>query len=196
MKNTEDLKEFCRELMRYVGSGYHFGKIVYIPSSKGVKINELQKKVSDYFKTNLTRGKRQWNKLNNRANFAAVSFKYLIVILKTSGTEAITKPNEFREIKTLDIVLSDFLGLKIFKDERNTFTFRLSKDTYQKFKGDYQQAFKEGSGKKFHTLQKMWSNLPSYVGIGKQRKELNNYLRELSKIYKRTWDIKFWNYGR
>lgn len=190
MKTCFRIHEFCKEVIRYVGSGYSCIKFVEVPKDKEHKLREIKAKIEATYSTNLSRGKRQWNRLQKRANFAAVSYKNFICILKTSGSENLTK-NDFVNGVGYEFRLSKFLSLVLFKDERNTLTFKLGRDTFHWFKGAYQLAFKEGNGRKFHTLQKMWSGLPPFKGIGQQRKLLNQYLQELSGTYKKKWDIRF-----
>lgn len=190
MKTCFRINEFCKEVIRYVGSGYSCIKFVEVPQNKEHKLNGIKAKIETTYETNLTRGKRQWNRIKGRANFAAVSYKNIICIFKTPGSENLTK-KDFINALGLEMKFSSFLTLVLIKDERNKLTFKLGRDTFRWFKGEYQLSFKNGNGKNFHTLQKMWKGLPAFKGIGQQRKLLNIYLKELSKTYKKKWDIKF-----
>ncbi len=196
MKTCNSLTEFCRELLRYVGRGYKFSKVVKVKEEKFKNVDVLstiKSKIENHYGTNLTRGKRQWNRLKDRANFGAVSYRNLIVIVKTSGTisQSGINENEFRPIAKNELVLSEYIGLILFQVERQKWTYRLTRETYHRIKGEYQLAFKNFSGKNFHTLQKMWRGLPNYMGIGKQRKELNKSIIAWQKTYKVKWYIRF-----
>lgn len=195
MKTCNSLTEFCRELLRYVGSGYKFSKVVRVPAEKfknPLILSQIKSKIENHYDTKLTRGKRQWNRLKDIANFGAVSYRNLIVIIKTSGTNKNTiNEKEFNLISKNELVISEWIGIILFQDERKKWTYRLTRETYQKMKGDYHLAFKNSNGKSFHTLQKMWRGFPNYQGIGKQRRELNKSIIEWQKKYKVRWDIRF-----
>lgn len=190
MKECKKISEFCREVMRYAGSGYTLAKCVKIPKKKEHSMSEIKAKIRQNYGTDLSRGKRQWNKLKEIANFGAVKYQNFICILKTSGTSEINE-KEFVNIVGLPLDVTPSLTLLLIRDGRKKLTFRLGKDTYYKFKGDYQKVFEEGDGRKFHTLQKKWSGFPHYNGIGLQRRSLNEFLNELKRIYKRQWNIMF-----
>ena len=191
MKTCIKLNEFCKSILYYVAHGYKYAKIVYVPSHKSKDKEAILKKVEAFYNTGLTRGKRQAKKLRNEANFEAVTFFNVIVILKTSGEESITKPNEFQAFRDLKLLISEHLCLVLFKDEREKWTYRLGRETFLAFRADYEDAFIHGNGKKFHALQSKWRGLPKYEGIGKQRIVLNGFLKEWQKKFKRKWDIRF-----
>ncbi|GIT98521.1 hypothetical protein [Sulfurovum sp. TSL1] len=192
MKRAETLKEFTGLLLAYVGTGYNYYKITHIPSKKSHKTAQILKKVSEHYQTNLSQGKRQYRRKKNISNYALVNYKDIIVVLHTEGKN-IDRPMEFKKIGKRGIALdiSRFLTLILFKDEREKWTFRLGKDTFLFFKGELEVAFKNSNGKKFHTLKSMFNNLPHYMGIGKQKRELNKYIRELQKVSrsKKLWGL-------
>ena len=183
MKRAETLKEFTGLLLAYVGTGYNYYKISHIPSQKAHKTAQILKKVSEYYQTDLSQGKRQYRRKQGIANYALVSFKDIIVVLHTEGGN-IDRQKEFKRItqKGITLEFSKFLTLILFKDERNKWTYRLGKDTFQFFKGELEVAFKNSNGKKFHTLKSMFNHLPYYIGIGKQKRELNKHIKELQKV--------------
>jgi len=194
MKKCEKLDEFCKNVLYYVGHGYKYAKIVNVKPSKIEKIRGIDPildKIQKFYNTGLSRGKRQGLKLKEVANFEAVSYKNLIVILKTSGDDTITKQGEFKEFKKLEFIFSEYLCLILFKDNRDKWTYRLGKETFLTFKSDYQNAFVKGDGKVFHNLQRKWRGFPKYVGIGQQRLLINEFLKNCKKTYKKNWDIRF-----
>jgi hypothetical protein len=187
MREPLKLKEFCIDVLRYVGTGYKYYKIVIIPQEKMNYKNGILTKIANNYGTKLTQGQRQHRRIKGLANYGAVAFGSMVIILHTDGKN-IDKDKEFKEIgKELNIFISNSLTLVLFKDERDKWTFRLSKETYNAFKGNYQLAFKDGNGKKFHYLETMWRGLPRYRGINQQRKSLNIFLKELKKKYKTKW---------
>lgn len=190
MRQPNNLKEYCKDIIRYVGSGYNAFKIVRIDENKAHRTNEILLKVSEHYKTNLSRGMRHKGRLKNIANYGAIYFKNTIIILRTAG-EHTDKENEFIPIgKKMEIILSEWVGLILHKDEREIWTFRLSAETFSRFRGDYFLAYKNKDGRKFHTLEKMWAGFPFYHGIGKQRIVLFEYFREWKKTYKCDWNTK------
>lgn len=191
MREQEKLRDFCSDVIRYVGAGYTHFKIVKIPNDKLHRKNEILLKVSNHYETNLTRGMRHKRRAKNIANYAGVFFKDTIIIFRTVGdVQGKEKEGEFKEVgRGLEIIFSEFLGLILHKDERDIWTWRLSRDTYKFFRGEFEIIFKNKNGKRFHILNNMWGGLPRYKGIGKQKKELNKLFQEWSKKYKVNWKL-------
>lgn len=192
MKRAETLKEFTHLLIAYVGTGYSYYKITHIPNKKAYKTSKILQKVSDYYQTDLSQGKRQYKRKKGLANYTAINYRDMVIVLHTSG-ENNDNPNEFKQLtkKGIELELSKFLTLILFKDERDKWTFRLGKGSFQFFVGEIEIAFNNSNGKKFHTLKKMFNNLPIYMGIGKQKREINKRIRELQKnsISKKLWGL-------
>lgn len=118
-------------------------------------------------------------------------FMNTIVIFKTEGEEKISKRGEFVPFEKVDIVLSPYMGVVIYRINEKKLSLKITKDTYFQFKGEYELAFKNNKGARFKTLQKLWRNLPHYVGIGEQRKNLHVFLRDLKKKYSRNWVLDY-----
>ena len=122
----------------------------------------------------------------------AISYKDMIIVLHTTG-ENIDKQGEFKTLtsKGIELVFSKFLTLILFKDERDKWTYRLGKSSYLFFMGELEVAFNSGNGKKFHTLKAMFNHLPYYMGIGKQKREINKRIKELQKVSrsKKLWGL-------
>ncbi len=192
MKQAENLKEFTYILMGYVGTGYSYYKITHISNKKRHKTPQIHKKVSEYYKTNLSQGQRQYKRKKGKANYMAISYKDMIIVLHTTG-ENIDKQGEFKILtsKGIELEFSKFLTLILFKDERDKWTYRLGKSSYQFFVGELEVAFNSGNGKKFHSLKAMFNHLPHYMGIGKQKREINKRIRELQKVSrsKKLWGL-------
>ncbi len=190
MTKAKTLKELCQIVLRYVGNGYVYYKITHIPSKKAHRIAQILDKVSKTYKTNLTQGKRQYRRKKNIANYQAIFFRGMIFIFRTSGTNE-DNLNEFKKItrKGLELVVSKHLKLILFKDERDKWTYRLSKENYAFFSEEIRKSFEKGNGTKYHSLKKMFNNLPNYMGIGKQKKELNKLIKNHQSQYHKSWGL-------
>ena len=188
MKQAKTLKEFTKEVIKYLGSGYKYAKIAYIPSKKRHISHEIAKKVSNHYQTALSRGKRQYRRKKQIANYGAVMFQdRVIVILRTAGKHN-DESGEFREVHKLEVQLSEWIGLIFFKSELNRWTVRVSRETYRRIKLDLQLAIKNGNGRNYHKLLAMWRGLPWWKGIGRQSSELHRFIKEELKKYKRNWE--------
>lgn len=192
MKRAESLKEFTHLLIAYVGTGYSYYKITHIPNKKTHKTSKILQKVSEYYQTSLSQGKRQYKRKRGLANYAAINYRDMVVILHTNGEDK-DKPNEFKQLtqKGIELEFSKFLTLILFKDERDKWTYRLGKDSFQFFIGEVEIAFSNSNGKKFHTLKTMFNHLPPYMGIGKQKRELNKHIKKFQKSSesKKIWGL-------
>lgn len=187
MKIAKNLKEFTKEVIKYLGSGYKYAKVAYIPPKKRFRTKEIIEKVSNHYQTNLSRGKRQHRRRKQLANYGAVMFQdRLIVILRTAG-EHNDEAREFREVNKLEVQLSEWVGLIFFKNEFNRWTVRVSRETFRRVKADLQLAVKNGNGRAYYKLLDMWRGLPWWKGIGRQSSELHRYTKELLKKYNRGW---------
>lgn len=187
MKIAKNLREFTKEVIKYLGSGYKYAKVAYIPPKKRFRTKEIIEKVSNHYQTDLSRGKRQHRRRKQLANYGAVMFQdRLIVILRTAG-EHNDEEGEFREVSKLEVQLSEWLGLIFFKNETGRWTCRVSRDTYRRIKADLQLAAKNGNGRTYYKLLDMWRGLPWWKGIGRQSSELHRHTKELLKKYNRRW---------
>lgn len=188
---TTSLKLFCRELVRYVGTGYKFLKIVKIPTVKEKNKSDILEKVRAFYATDLTRGKRQARRLRGEANFGAIQFLNIIVILKTEGKETISKLGEFHSFEKLEINITEDCGIFLYRTNDKKISIKITRDMYVNFKSNYELSFKNNDGRKFHNLQKKWNGLPHYRGIGEQRSQLLLFLKELKKKYSKKWDLDY-----
>ena len=189
MQQTKTLQEFTREAIKYLGNGYKYAKVVQIPNKKRHRSHEIQKKVSEYYKTDLTRGKRQHRRRKNLANYGGAMFQDRVIILFRTEGEHNDGDKEFVEVSKLEVELSEWIGLVFFKNEFNRWTVRLSRDTYRRIKSDFQLAIKNGNGRNYHKLLAMWRGLPHWKGIGRQSSELHKYIKERLKKYNRDWEF-------
>ncbi len=189
MKRAETLKQFTYLLIAYVGTGYCYYKITYIPNKKAHKSPQILQKVSQHYQTNLSQGQRQYKRKRGLANYAAVNYRDMIIVLHTNG-EDIDNPNEFKQLtkKGIELVFSKYLTLVLAKDERDKWTYRLGKETFQFFIGEIKIALNNSNGKRFHTLKSMFNNLPPYMGIGKQKREINKKIKGF-QTFKIKWKL-------
>ena len=192
MKRAESLKEFTHLLIAYVGTGYCYYKITHIPNKKAHKSPQIIQKVSEFYQTDLSQGKRQYKRKKGLANYAAVNYKDMIVILHTKG-EHQDKDYEFKQLtkKGIELKFSKFLTLILFKDERDKWTYRLGKDTFQFFMGEIEIALNNSNKKRLNTLKSMFNHLPYYLGIGKQKRDLNKKIKEVQKAnqFQTSWGL-------
>ena len=190
MKRAETLKEFTHLLLSYVGTGYGYYKISHIPDKKSHRTVQILKKVSEYYQTQLSQGKRQYRRKRGIANYALVSYKNIIVVLHTEG-KSIDEERDFKRIgkKGISLEISKFLTLILFKDERDKWTYRLGKETFLFFKGELEVAYEHSNGRKFHTLKAMFNHLPPYMGIWRQKIALNQHIKKLQKAKRSN---KYW----
>lgn len=191
MKRAENLKQFCNYVIRYVGAGYKYYKIASIPSKKAHRKHEISLKVENYYQTNLTHGKRQYKRKCGKANYVAVMYLNFVVVLHTEG-ENIDQVGEFREIdpnKGLTLAISEHTELILFKDNRDTWTYRLSNEFYKSFRGRVETAIKNRKGREYHNIRGLWRGLPIYKGIGQQKRLLNQEIKALFKKHKVRWDL-------
>ncbi len=192
MTRVKTLKELCQSVLRYVGNGYVYYKITHIPLNKAHKTAQILNKVSKTYETTLSQGKRQYKRKQKKANYQSISFRGMIIIFRTSG-EHKDNQNEFKKIDSrgLFLTVSEYLELILFKDERDKWTYRLSKENYTFFSQELKKSYEKKDGIKYHHLKRMFNHLPPYKGIGKQKKELNNLIRELQNTYKtrRYWGL-------
>ena len=83
MYRVQSLKELCQSVLRYVGNGYVYYKTALVPLEKAHKTQQILKKVSEAYETDLSQGKRQYNRKRGIANYQVVSFRGIIIILRT-----------------------------------------------------------------------------------------------------------------
>jgi len=194
MKRAKTLKQFTQEVIKYLGSGYKYAKVVSIPPKKRHRSHEIAKKVSRYYQADLSRGKRQHRRRKDLANYGAVMFQdRIIIILRTSG-EHNDNDGEFREVSKLEVELSEWIGLVFFRNEFDRWTVRVSRETYRRIKLDLQLAIKNGNGRTYHKLLDMWRALPWWKGIGRQSVELHRFIKDELKKHKRSWKPLYANY--
>jgi len=186
MKQVTTLEDFVKNVIKYLGSGYKYYKVVKIPRKKRTKTAQICEKIEKYYSTSISRGKRQYRRKKGLANYGAVNFRDTIVILRTSG-EHTDKEKEFKTFKNLTVEISEHLGLIFFKNEFDRFTVRLDRLTFRRFREDFYIAIKNNQKRNYDKLKSMWLNLPRFKGIGTQGKELNKQIKKQLKTFKRNW---------
>lgn len=190
MKRYETLTELCQTLPKYLGNGYDFYRITRIPQKKAKKTAQIIKKLSNTYKTDLTQGKRQYRRKKGLANYALISYRDIIIVLKTAGKDEVE--NDFNRFKTsLKLEISKYLTLILYRDEREVLTYRIERLTFNRMRAEFERCFKSKNGKKFHTLVKMFDNLPKYLGIGHQKKQLISDFKKWQKEHKTNWQLTF-----
>ncbi len=193
MKRYETLTELCQALPKYLGNGYNSYRITRIPSKKAPKTAQIIKRLSDTYKTDLTQGKRQYRRKLGKANYALISYRDIVIVLKTSGTEETENEiNDFSRFSgSLKLDISKYLTLILYRDEREVLTYRIERETFNRMRAEFERSFKSKNGKKFHTLVKMFDNLPYYKGIGHQKKQLIADFKDWQKEHKTKWKLIF-----
>ena len=187
MKRVTTLNDFVQNIIKYLGSGYKYYKVVKIPRKKQHKIAEICTKIQNSYETNLSRGKRQYKRKLNKANYGAVNYRDIIIILRTAG-EHNDKENEFKQfVKNLTVEISEHLTLVFFRNEHKRITVKLDKQTYKRFREDFYIAIKNNNGRNYNKLKAMWRNLPRFKGIGVQGSQLHKYIATKLQEFERNW---------
>ena len=187
MKRVTTLEDFVKNVIKYLGSGYKYYKVVRIPPKKQHKIAEISTKIQNQYQTNLSRGKRQYKRKLNKANYGAINYRDIIIILRTSG-EHNDKENEFKQFKkNITVEISEHLTIVFFKNEHKRITVKLDKITYRRFREDFYIAIKNNNGRNYNKLKQMWRNLPRFKGIGVQGSNLHKYIATKLQEFERNW---------
>lgn len=197
MKKCKTLKEFIRNCILVISSGYTNYKIVQIPEKKIYRKGEIFRKIECNYQTNLTRSQRYYAKSKGFANFKAIQYKETIFICYTKGT---IKPNidkgegwlDFNIKRRLRLNISLYMAINIYKDEREKITAKVDTLIFRDTKAEIKECFKTKNGFRYHNILKKWHNLPRYRGIQLQKKELVFYINKLKKDSKSiTWKVPF-----
>jgi len=196
MKKEETLKGFLRQLIAHIGSGYTNILIVHIPKKKEYKRDRVLTKIRLNYKTVTTRSQRYYAKKKGFANFQAISYMNMVVILHTKGLikDEIDVSNGFmcfEKKSSLKLNISDYLKLVIFRDERNKITVRLDKEIFRDFKSEFDLAYKKKSGFLYNKLLSRLSHLPPYRGLQLQKILILKYLKQKNKENGVKWDIPY-----
>lgn len=194
MKTANNLKEFIRLIIAYVGCGYTNYKIVDIPPKKANKKDIIIEKLAAIYGTNLTRSQRAYAKSKGKANFNGVAFNNILFICFTNGSISndIDLGNgftRFEEKNSLSVKLSDYTTINIFTDERKKLTAKMDKETFRDLKNQLRECFKKKNGYQFHKILKKVSGFPNYRGFQLQKRELVFYCNEQKKANGVSWVI-------
>lgn len=197
MKKCKTLKEFIRNSILCISSGYTKYKIVEIPKKKIHKKEKILAKIEREYRTDLTRSQRLYAKSKGFANIKAIQFKEVVLICYTSGEirQEIDLGKgwvDFNEKSLLRANISDYLSIDIFKDERKKITAKISNDIFKATKLEIKECFKTRNGFRFHNIFKKIHGLPNYRGFQLQKKDLVFYCNELKKNNKKiNWTIPY-----
>ena len=193
MKRYETLSELCQALPKFIGNGYEYIRLTRIPSKKAPKTAQIIKRLSNTYQTELTQGKRQYRRKLGKANYALISYRDIVIILKTPGTdETEAEENEFIAFNnSVKLEVSKYLALILYRDERGVLTYRIDRENFNEMRAEFERAFKSKNGRKFHSLVKRFDNLPYYKGIGQQKKQLLQDFKDWQKEHKTKWKLIF-----
>ena len=194
MIKADNLKTFIGGVISYLGHGYTSYKVLYVPEKKLHKLNTIHNKIDKAYKAYMTRSQRAYAKKKGFANFGAVSYRNIVVILHTKGkiSNEIDLGNgweAFSKKKPVKIDISSYLDIVIFIDERGKITARLGKETLQDYKNELKEAFKTKNGYRFHKTIKRFQGLPLYRGILKQKKDTLQWVHTQQKNFGTKWYI-------
>lgn len=191
MKKVENIKDFCRNILSYVGAGYSDYKINVIPEKKAadaLKVSRIQKKIIEKYDTDLTKDQRYYKKSKGYANYGSIYFKNKIYLFRTSGERVETE--NFQEVPDqLTLEISEYLTLILFRDERGKFTFKMSKGTFRKIKEKIRIALIKKDGRSFHFEINKLRGLPTYRGIELQKNQLKKWIKKEQKKYKTNFNV-------
>jgi len=187
MKRVNNLEDFIKNAIKYLGSGYKYYKIVQIPAKKQHKTAQICEKIKNQYQTSLSRGKRQYKRKLNKVNYGAINYRDIIIIFRTAGEHNDDK-NEFKEFKkNITVEISEHLTLVFFRNEHKRITVKLDKITFRRFREDFYLAIKNNNGYNYNKLKTMWRNLPRYKGIGSQGSQLHKYISTKLQEFNRNW---------
>ncbi len=187
MKRVTTLEDFVKNIIKYLGSGYKYYKVVRIPAHKQHKIAEICTKIQNKYNTSLSRGKKQYRRKKDLCNYGAVNYRDIIILLRTEGNNN-DKENEFKQFKkNITVEISEHLTIVFFRNEHKRITVKLDKQTYRRFREDFYIAIKNNNGRNYNKLKAMWRNLPRFKGIGVQGSNLHKYISEKLKTFERNW---------
>ena len=182
MIKSDNLKTCIGSIISYLGHGYTSYKIVSIPEKKINKKAQILKKIEKNYQTKKTRSQRAYAKKKNRANFGAVNYNNLVIILHTKGE---ISPEidygkgwyQFNEKSKIELNLSDYTSIIIFRDERKKITARLSKIVLEDVKNRINAALRKRDKKALYAVLNTFRGYPLFRGIVMQKKALKEWLR-------------------
>ena len=183
MIKSDNLKTFLGGTISYLGHGYTSYKIVSIPEKKINKKAQILKKIEKNYQTKKTRSQRAYAKKKGKANFGAVCYNNTIIILHTNGEidEKIDYGKgwyQFKEKTKIELNLSDYTSIIIFRDERKKITARLSKIVLEDVKNRINEALKKKDKKALYAVLNAFKGYPLFRGIVMQKKSLKSWLRD------------------
>jgi predicted site-specific integrase-resolvase len=195
MLRTKNLKEFCNMTINLLNFGYKDILVVKIPISKYKNENKRQaiySKVSRNYQSFNTKNQVYYNKKNGYANFKVIVYLNIIIIMKSKGLikDEIDIGNGFIPFcnkEPLEVIISDYLGVIFFVDERKKVNVRLNKTTTQSFKINITHAIVKNEGREFHNIINKFKGLPLFRGIINQKRELRKYVVAQMKSHNRKW---------
>jgi len=191
MKNIDNIKAFCQQIIRYVGNGYKYIQISNIPQNKIHKISKIEEKITKKYNTNLTTWQRQYKRRKGIANFVALRYKTTIIILKTEGNTNIQ--DKFEDVFNKKNVISfNYLKIRLIKDERNKLTYVLERNLLKDIKAKIKLAIKNKRGNDFHKeLNKLYNlhKTLNYRGINKQISDILKMIKTEQKIHGTNFNL-------
>jgi hypothetical protein len=189
MLEFKELSPFFKALINYIGNGYTYYQVSYIPQKKAHKKAHILAKLSKKYNTQLTKWQRQYRKRKGLANYQVFNLKSVVVVLKTPGEDE-TGEN-WQKFPILPVNFG-VLELEIIKDERDKITVKISKNLLKEIKANIREAFKKRDGRKFHYEMKKLYNLHKslkYRGIMLQISDILREIQELKKKHTIKWEV-------
>lgn len=183
MLSFTELQPFFRAVLRYVGNGYTQCQLSYIPDKKKHKLPNIDTKLKNIYKSNLSQGKRQYRRKKGLCNYAVLRYRdFFYLILKSPGKDELNE--KWKTIYKLPLKLGNTLELQIIKDERNKNTIKISKQLLKEIKSKIALYIEKKQGNKLHTELNKLYNLHKalrYRGISIQ---ISTILKEIKKLQK------------
>lgn len=179
----EDLQPFFRSILRYIGNGYTQCQLSYIPPKKKHKLLNIDTKLKNIYKSNLSQGKRQYRRKKGLCNYTVLRYRDLFyLILKSPGKDELQE--KWQSIYKLPLKVGTILTLEVIKDERNKNTIKIEKELLKEIKANIAISIEKRQGNKLHTELNKLYNLHKtlrYRGISIQ---ISNILKEIKKLQK------------
>jgi len=183
---TDNIKDFCRTFLRYIGNGYTKMQISYIPEKKRYKANIISNKLKNKYETDLSSGKRQYRKKKGKCNYIGIQYQdKFFVILKTNGEDDSRNKEKWINVYRKPIKLGNFLEIELIKDERGLNTFKLRKEVLKNIKTNIFLAIEKRNGTSFHKEIRKIYNLHRVLKYRGFYMQLSHILKEIKEEQKK-----------
>lgn len=183
-----------QQLVHLVGRGYYNYCVGYIPSDKGHKMFDIDKKIMDKYNINISKDQRYRRKKKKLANFYYLRWQHWFFILRSDGAVDFNVDDKFydirvkqKEVNRLKVVVSGCLefnlGLQKKGNGKSSVTVSLSNHTYKEFKAEIEDLIQHKQINKLEDFFERLRGLPAWKGVIKQEYQLLEEVYKYAKKY-------------